>query len=165
MWHSVVWTTIGLTLPLAVCNLPARAQSQTQTTLSMAQVMTPAQLQATGVASLTASQRAELDRWLNDYTRTVFGFVAESRSGNSATVYASVGSGHWIKKVSNAGRMVELEDGSLWEINAIDRINTMLWLPITNISVLVAKTPIGDYKYTLVNKDDGETALAKYLGK
>jgi len=131
--------------------------------LSMEQVMTPAQLQETGVATLSAAQRAALNRWLNAYTVRVL--QVASGTAQARGEYVGVGSGHWIKKVSSGGRIVELEDGSLWEIKAVDRTNTALWLPVTNISVLLAKTPVGEYKYTLLNKDDGETALAKYLGK
>jgi hypothetical protein len=53
----------------------------------------------------------------------------------------------------------------MWEINSLDRIDTALWLPITNITVLAASSPVGEYRYTLINKDDGEKTLAKYLGR
>jgi hypothetical protein len=53
----------------------------------------------------------------------------------------------------------------MWEINSLDRIDTALWLPISNVTILKASSPVGEYKYTLVNTDDGEKALAKYLGK
>ena len=73
--------------------------------------------------------------------------------------------GHSIQSTSNSGSIIVLEDGSMWEINAMDRIDTALWLPITDITVLRASSRIGECKYVLVNKDDGEKALAKYLGK
>jgi len=53
----------------------------------------------------------------------------------------------------------------MWEINSLDRIDTALWLPITNMTILKASSSVGDYKYTLINTDDGEKALAKFLGK
>ena len=53
--------------------------------------------------------------------------------------------------MSSGGAMVTLEDGSIWEINSLDRIDTSLWLPVT------------DYRYTLINTEDGEKALAKYI--
>ena len=81
------------------------------------------------------------------------------------SAYFQAGSGHWIQEVSSNGRIVTLEDRSLWEIQSFDQFKTALWLPITNIVVRTASSPIGDYKYTLLNKDDGEQALAKYLGK
>jgi hypothetical protein len=78
--------------------------------------------------------------------------------------YPGVGSAHWIQTVSDNGRIITLEDGSLWDVQSIDRINTALWLPITDIVVKLAPSPIGEYRYQLINKDDGETALVKYLG-
>jgi hypothetical protein len=131
--------------------------------LSIEQLMTPSQLQETGAATLSGAQRTALNRRLNDYTVRVLQVASGTTQARGE--YAGVGSRHWIKKVSSGGRVVELEDGSLWEINAVDRIDTAFWLPVTNISVSLAKTTVGEYKYTLLNKDDGETALAKYLGK
>lgn len=153
---------VGWALAFTLLVSPAGAQD-----LSIEQVMTPAQVRATGVAGLSGAQRAELNRWLNEYTIRVLQVATGGGPVPRGTpsTYAGIGSGHWVKKVSNGGRVVELEDGSLWEINAIDRIDTMLWLPITNITVAAARTPIGEYKYTLINKDDGESALAKFLGK
>lgn len=46
--------------------------------LTMDQVMTPSELSETGVASLTAAQRAALDAWLNRYTHTVARIVSKS---------------------------------------------------------------------------------------
>ncbi|MBT5991926.1 MAG: hypothetical protein HOG71_13835 [Bacteroidetes bacterium] len=79
-------------------------------------------------------------------------------------MYIGIGGGHWISKKSVNGIMITLEDGSLWEVHSIDKIYTMLWLPVSNITVLESKSPIGEYRYELYNIDDGEKALVKYLG-
>lgn len=81
-------------------------------------------------------------------------------------IYVATGKGHWVKKkMDNNGKMLMLEDGSIWEIALLDRINTTLWLPVTSITVLDSNDgPIG-YNYLLVNTDDGEKVHAKYLGK
>ncbi|MCZ6689958.1 MAG: hypothetical protein O7H41_10175 [Planctomycetota bacterium] len=86
------------------------------------------------------------------------------RSAGAANgkVYAGTGGGHWVMKKIDAGEMILLEDGSLWEISPIDRIDTMLWLPITNITVLENE---GFFPYKLVNTDDGESVEAKYIGR
>lgn len=162
MTNVILRTVAGIVLFTAATVSPADAQG-----LTIEQVMTPAQLQATGVAHLTPAQRTELNRWLNEFASRVLQ-VAQNLAVPPAvgpTAYGGVGSGHWVKKVSSGGRLVELEDGSLWEINAVDRVDTMLWLPVTDITVAAAKNPVGEHKYTLINKDDGETALAKFLGK
>src|SRR5207253_3944124 len=62
------------------------------------------------------------------------------------SAYFQAGSGHWIQEVSSNGRIVTLEDRSLWEIQSFDQFKTALWLPITNIVVRTASSPIGDYK-------------------
>jgi len=91
--------------------------------------------------------------------RPVTGLTSPLPSG-----YLGTGGGHWIQEVSSNGRFITLEDGSLWDIQAIDQVDTALWLPVTNITVRVARTPSGDFKYILLNTEDGEQALAKYLG-
>lgn len=58
---------------------------------------------------------------------------------------------HWIESVHQNGKIVILEDGSVWEISSLDRINTALWLPITSIVACPNK---------LINTDDGEKAEA-----
>jgi hypothetical protein len=57
-------------------------------------------------------------------------------------------SGHWIEWVSDDGEMIKLEDGSIWEVNPLDAIDSALWLPVTEILVC-------DHK--LINVDDGES--------
>lgn len=42
---------------------------------------------------------------------------------------------HWVEKVIDSGKFVTLEDGSLWEIDPVHTIDTMLWLPASDISV------------------------------
>jgi len=63
--------------------------------------------------------------------------------------------GHWVQQVTDGGRIVSLENGSIWEISPIDRIDTALWLTTTNISICG-----GD---TLVNLDDREKVSARRI--
>lgn len=78
-------------------------------------------------------------------------------------LYVGVGSGHWIGEVMDSGRLVKLEDDSLWEVAPLDRIDTALWLPTTEITVLDGGDPL--YPYKLVNTDDGEVANAKLVSQ
>lgn len=70
--------------------------------------------------------------------------------------YSSSGceSGHWVESVSNDGQIVKLEDGSIWEVDAIDRIDSILWLPTTDIIACDDK---------LINTDDNETVSARRI--
>jgi hypothetical protein len=60
-------------------------------------------------------------------------------------------SGHWVDSVAADGQIVILEDGSVWQIEAGDEINTALWLPTTDITVCAGR---------LINTDDEEVAGA-----
>lgn len=52
--------------------------------LTIEQVMTPSELRATGVATLTRTQRGALDKWLSEYTLRVLK-VAQSSCGGGLT--------------------------------------------------------------------------------
>ena len=78
-----------------------------------------------------------------------------------SSVYAGIGSGHWILENVNAGELIKLEDSSLWEISPIDRIYSALWLPISEITVIEGRNPL--YPYVLINSDDDEKAEAKFI--
>jgi hypothetical protein len=62
--------------------------------------------------------------------------------------------GHWIEAVLDDGRLVKLEDGSLWEVDPTDTVTTSIWLPISDIIVCGNR---------LVNEDDNETVHARRL--
>lgn len=63
-------------------------------------------------------------------------------------------SGHWIKSISADGKVVVLEDNSVWEIDSIDRIDSTLWFPIENIIICDEK---------LINSDTGDHVMATQL--
>ena len=63
-------------------------------------------------------------------------------------------SGHWIDSVSGDGEIVKLEDGSIWQVDSVDTIDSALWLPTTDIVACDDK---------LINTDDNETVLATRL--
>jgi hypothetical protein len=63
-------------------------------------------------------------------------------------------SGHWVDSVSDDGDIVKLEDGSVWEIAAVDTVDSMLWLPTTDIIACDDK---------LINTEDNETVEATRL--
>jgi hypothetical protein len=86
--------------------------------------------------------------------------AAESRSqhiGRAPTsrgkrhAYSGCESGHWVASVSDDGQIVKLEDGSIWEVDPVDAIDSTLWLPTTDIVVCDDK---------LINVDDNEQVSA-----
>ncbi len=73
-------------------------------------------------------------------------------------LYIGTGDGHWIQSKSDDGDIITLEDGSVWQVDLFDRIDTMLWLPVTEITVVESGGG-----YLLINTDDGEKAQATLL--
>lgn len=61
---------------------------------------------------------------------------------------------HWIKSASSDGRIVILEDGSVWEVDPVDRIDSMLWLPTSDVIACEDK---------LTNTDDNESVDARRI--
>lgn len=55
--------------------------------------------------------------------------------------------GHWLQENLADGKILELEDGTLWKVAAFDAITTQLWLPTDEILVCDDK---------LIHVDDGE---------
>lgn len=86
---------------------------------------------------------------------TLLSASATAPGQSAAAPHGSSGSGcedgHWVETVSSRGEIVKLEDGSIWEINSIDRIDTMLWLPPEAITVCGNR---------LINTDTGEAVDA-----
>ena len=62
--------------------------------------------------------------------------------------------GHWVENVTDDGKIVILEDGSVWLIDPVDRVDTALWLPTSDIVACSDK---------LINTDDGEIAAARRI--
>ena len=76
-------------------------------------------------------------------------------------IHNSYGGGHWIERVMDGGKIIKLEDGSLWSVEPLDRIDSALWLSLDNITVIE-----GDdlkYPYKLVNTDENEVVNARKL--
>lgn len=68
--------------------------------------------------------------------------------------YSGCEDGHWVNSVSSDGTVVKLEDGSIWSVDAVDAIDSALWLPTTDIIACDDK---------LINTDDNETVSARRL--
>jgi len=62
------------------------------------------------------------------------------------------GSGHWISSNVDEGKYIKLEDGSLWEIDDVDTVDSSLWLETDEITVCPGK---------LIDTDDNTSAGAK----
>jgi len=127
--------------------------------LKLDKIMTPEEQKRTGVAKLSKSEREALEQWLTNWTLKVI----QKATASTSQTYAGVGGGHWVSKKIDGGKFLKLEDGSLWEISPIDRINTSLWLITEEIIVIESGNPL--YPYKLINSDSGNAAEAKLISK
>jgi len=74
--------------------------------------------------------------------------LAKSKSSNSIKLPSIINQdSHWISSISDDGRVIILEDGSIWEVASIDRIYTRLWLRFENVII---------YGNIMINVDNGE---------
>jgi len=122
--------------------------------------MTKADQERTGVSKLSAKEKAALEQWLTRFAIAVATKVApEAPAAPKAAAYGAAGQKHWVKSKADGGAFVQLEDGSLWQISPLDKINTMLWLPTENVVVVESNNP--QYPYKLVGERD--TAEAKLV--
>lgn len=119
--------------------------------LSLNKIMTKTERDRTGVSKLSANEKAALEAWLTNF--------ATSIATQPSNIYLGIGQEHWVQETIDSGAFVRLQDSSLWEISPIDRINTMLWLPIDDIIVIESTNSL--YPYKLVGKRD--TAEARLL--
>jgi hypothetical protein len=62
--------------------------------------------------------------------------------------------GHWIESVEGDGKLIKLEDGSMWEVDDVDTVDTAIWLPVSNVVICGTK---------MINTDDSESAAVTHI--
>ncbi|MEI9969815.1 MAG: tetratricopeptide repeat protein [Terracidiphilus sp.] len=62
--------------------------------------------------------------------------------------------GHWVDSVSSDGEIVKLEDGSIWQVDSTDTVDSSLWLTTDDVTVCDGK---------LINTDDNSSVGAHRL--
>jgi hypothetical protein len=92
------------------------------------------------------------------YTPAAQRFSLPVARGGTRHLYSYPSDGHWIKSKSDDGDIITLEDGSVWKVDPLDQIDSSLWLPMTEITVVES-----DDGYLLINTDDGEKVGAELL--
>jgi hypothetical protein len=135
----------------------AFAAETPKASVSLADLMTKEELKATGVSRLSSAERAALEEWLTCFA------VAVAKNAEKATApasksqrYSGVGQRHWVKERIDRGAYIKLEDGSLWQVSPLDKLNTMLWLPTDDVIVIEGSNPL--YPYKLVGERDAAEA-------
>jgi hypothetical protein len=98
---------------------------------------------------LTADQKTLSEAAEKRFQQNSPALTRARRKGSSGCEY-----GHWVQEVMADDEFVKLEDGSGWEIDGVDQIDTMLWLPTTDIITCPDK---------LINTEDNETVGARRI--
>jgi hypothetical protein len=88
-----------------------------------------------------------------------------ARPAPPSNLYAGVGGGHWVRDNLGPGEFIRLEDGSLWKIDPLDKVDAYLWLIVSKITVIESSDGSPGYDYLLINADDRGKTHAKYLGQ
>jgi len=77
-------------------------------------------------------------------------------------VYNDDGKEHYVDGNYNGGGTLVLDNGSMWEIDPVDKLVTALW---KNEAVITISTSNGGkYDYLLSNSEDGKEVHANFLG-
>lgn len=71
-----------------------------------------------------------------------------------APIYAECEAGYWIEAVMDNGKLIKLQDGSIWEVSDSDTSTSALWQRTTEIVVCDNK---------LINTEDNETVDASKI--
>lgn len=124
-----------------------------------------------GLQKLSEEEKEKLKEFILQQCVDAYEKGRSASSSNQSTikqkplVYEGGSSGHWIKENIDRGTFILLEDGSLWEIDPLDKIDASLWLKIENITITTSNKGGVGYDYLLINTDDKAKAHAKYIGK
>lgn len=134
--------------------------------LKLDQIMSKADQKKTGVSKLTATERNELEKWMTQFAIDAMKLAQGQGQAGAAKppgVYRGGAKGHWIKKVIERGSMVQLEDGSIWQISPLSKVDAILWLVTEQIVVTSSENPL--YPYKLINTDGQSSAEVKLISQ
>ena len=73
------------------------------------------------------------------------------------------GGNHWIKSVVERGTTIQLEDGSVWQINPLNKVDAILWLATERITIVDSGNAL--YPHKLININGKSTAEAKLISR
>lgn len=137
--------------------------------LSFEQIFPKSQQQKMGLHKLSEREkealRVHVEKLLLEAIASCKSLGSVKAGSDEGRVYAGAGGGHWIKKTLDRGTHIILEDGSFWQIDPLDKIQAMLWLPLSDITVAESASGLRGYDYLLINTDDGKKVHAKYIGR
>lgn len=79
--------------------------------------------------------------------------------------YSNTGEKQFITENAH-GKILILSDGSIWEVEEVDTVDSGLWLATEDVIVMRAEKPLACFDYTIINtEENAEKVQAKYLGQ
>ena len=90
---------------------------------------------------------------------TILGQQARADS----TAYPDPGGAHWIREINGEGKLIELEDRSLWVVSSPDNQALAPWIPTSDVTVK-HENEIDPDRYELTNADTHQSLDAHYVG-
>jgi hypothetical protein len=147
-------TLFAVFLALSTAVIDAGGQGSS---LTLRSVMSQREYAASGISGLSPAQQNVIDVWLNHWTTAA---MTVSCGGT----YSNTGERQSIEENAD-GRILILDDDSLWLVESVDRVDSSLWLSTEDVIVIDAKHPVAGFKYMIINTEDKEQVLAKYLGQ
>lgn len=78
------------------------------------------------------------------------------------TFYEQIRQEHWLRDKQDEGKVLILNDDSIWEVHPSDQSITVRWL--RGSTIIVEQTETQSSPYLLRNRTEEETARANYLG-
>lgn len=191
---AIAAMSAALLAPAAVVAQGMAPAARPDTAIRVGDFMTPEEASAIGVSKMTAQQRAAFDAWLDRYTAVVLRVARQQNESAMHDMHQMHGApgmaghemhgtgmasmqggrptyprnGARIAEMLRGGGWVRLEDGSLWEIYAPDRVATDNWKAGSYVVVrqrnIAVNSGNAQYDMLLVNGDAGTSATARFRG-
>lgn len=150
--------------------------------LQLKQVMTDQEMESMGLHRATPQQKAALERWLTKWTQDVIAQAPTYHPGDSLSLWISSWPAYAQPKINKEspdaiktrkaansvifrnynGNIIELKDGSKWEIKAFEVPTTKYWQRDDRIRV-EKKSEDLYHPYFLINETRSTQAMAKEL--
>ena len=135
--------------------------------VSLDQLITPQEQVSLGVDQMTTAQKEQLKQIILRNMSLVAEMMKKQGGGFPSRTGSYTGSliGHWIKENVDRGKMIILDDGSVWEVDRFERLDSSLWLKMSSITIVESSNGSPGFNYMLINTDDGEKVHARPISK
>jgi len=94
----------------------------------------------------------------------LFSAVLGSAARAGSTAYPYPGGDHWIRQIDEDGKLIELNDRSLWVVSSPETEALAPWIPASEVTLQPANPDDSD-EYHLINVDTHQSIEAHYVGQ